>query len=411
MPSQPSNSLLGLDLQELTNLALGSAQPAYRGQQLFDALYRQRIDRLDQVSTLPLDYRARLAEEGWGVGLPKIARQFVSSDGTIRYLVELSDGETVETVWMPEGDGGERGDGSEAGDEIEAGTDGYSVVDCVVTGLRPVQRGEAPPPHVRRSTICVSSQVGCAVNCKFCFTALLGVKRNLEAGEIVGQIAAVLRDRGVDPPLERVNLVFMGMGEPFLNYDNFMKSVRLLVAGVGIPESRMTVSTAGIVPRIRDFGQEPVRPKLAISLNGSNDALRSALMPLNRKWNLAELMKAAREFPLRTRERMTFEYVLIEGVNDAPEQAREVVELVRGMRARINLIALNPGTELPYRTPEQERVVAFRQILVAAGIPAFVRRPRGRDIFAACGQLKKTMEVTPAGESKSTLTSKSTLSS
>jgi 23S rRNA (adenine2503-C2)-methyltransferase len=227
------------------------------------------------------------------------------------------------------------------------------------------------------------------VNCKFCFTALLGIKRNLEAGEIVGQIAAVLRDQEVEPPLQRVNIVFMGMGEPFLNYEHFMKSVRLLVEGVGIPESRMTVSTAGIVPRIRDFGKEAVRPRLAISLNGSNDALRSELMPLNRKWNLAELMQAAREFPLRTRERMTFEYVLLAGVNDAPEQARELVELVRGMRARINLIALNPGTELPYRTPDEERVAAFRQILVAAGIPAFVRRPRGRDIFAACGQLKR----------------------
>ncbi len=384
MQTQPSNSLLGLSLQELTDLATGSGQPAYRGQQLFDAVYRQKIDRLDQVSTLPLEYRARLAEQGWRVGFPSIARRFVSSDGTIRYLVELCDGETVETVWMPEGDGGEIGDGSEAGDEIERGT---------------------AAPGWRRATICVSSQVGCAVNCKFCFTALLGVKRNLEAGEIVGQIAAVLRDRGVEPPLQRVNIVFMGMGEPFLNYDNFMKSVRLLVEGVGIPESRMTVSTAGIVPRIRDFGQEPVRPKLAISLNGSNDALRSEVMPLNRKWNLAELMKAAREFPLRTREKMTFEYVLIEGVNDAPEQAREVVELVRGMRARINLIALNPGTELPYRTPEQERVVAFRQILVDAGIPAFVRRPRGRDIFAACGQLKRTVEVAPIIESKSTLSS------
>jgi len=377
MQSQTSNSLLGLDLQELTNLALESGQPAYRGQQLFDAVYRQKIDRLDQVSTLPLEYRARLVEEGWNVGLPTLARKFVSSDGTVRYLVELSDGETVETVWMPEGDGGETGDGSEAGDELEAGTDQERV-------------------SWRRSTICVSSQVGCAVNCKFCFTALLGVKRNLEAGEIVGQIAAVLRDQGVEPPLQRVNIVFMGMGEPFLNYDNFMKSVRLLVEGVRIPESRMTVSTAGIVPRIRDFGQEAVRPKLAISLNASNDALRSEVMPLNRKWNLAELMNAAREFPLRTRERMTFEYVLIEGVNDAPEQAREVVELVRGMRARINLIALNPGTELPYRTPGQERVLAFRQILVDAGILAFIRRPRGRDIFAACGQLKRTVEVAPA---------------
>jgi len=402
MPIQPSNSLLGLDLQELTNLALGMGQPAYRGQQLFDAVYRQKIERLDQVSTLPVEYRDRLAEEGWQVGLPRIARKFISSDGTVRYLVELADGETVETVWMPEGDGGESGDGSEAGDEIESGID----PERVVAGLRPAVRGpsaplragSAPSPHVsgRRATICVSSQVGCAVNCKFCFTALLGVKRNLEAGEIVGQIAAVLREQGAEPPLQRVNIVFMGMGEPFLNYDNFMKSVRLLAEGVGIPASRMTVSTAGIVPRIHDFGQEPLRPKLAISLNGSNDVLRTEVMPLNRKWNLGELMKAAREFPLRARERLTFEYVLLADVNDAPEQAREVVELVRGIRAKINLIALNPGTELPYRTPEQERVLAFQRILVAAGIPTFVRRPRGRDIFAACGQLKRTVEIAPA---------------
>ena len=395
MPSQPSNSLLGLNLQELTSLALGSGQPAYRGQQLFDAVYRQKIERLDQISTLPLEYRARLAEQGWEVGLPRIARKFISSDGTARYLVELADGETVETVWMPEGDGGESGDGSEAGDEMESG----SASESVVAGLRPAGRGGASSPHMhmgwRRATICVSSQVGCAVNCKFCFTALLGVKRNLEAGEIVGQIAVVLREQGVEPPLERVNIVFMGMGEPFLNYDNFMKSVRLLAEGVGIPESRMTVSTAGIVPRIHDFGQEPLRPKLAISLNGSNDALRTEVMPLNRKWDLEELMKAAREFPLRARERLTFEYVLLADVNDAPEQAREVVELVRGIRAKINLIALNPGTELPYRTPEQERVMAFQRILVAAGIPTFVRRPRGRDIFAACGQLKRTVEVAP----------------
>ncbi|HLX85405.1 MAG TPA: 23S rRNA (adenine(2503)-C(2))-methyltransferase RlmN [Terriglobales bacterium] len=371
-----SNSLLGLDLQELTALAIASGQPSYRGQQLFDALYGQKIERLEQVSTLPLDYRARLAEEGWSVGLPRIARKFTSNDGTVRYLIELADGETVETVWMPEGDGGESGDGSEAGDETDATT--------------------VPSANWRRATICVSSQMGCAVSCEFCFTALLGVKRNLEAGEIVGQIASVLRDEGVEPPMQRVNIVFMGMGEPFLNYDNFMKSVRLLADGVGIPASRMTVSTAGIVPRIRDFGREPVRPKLAISLNGSNDALRSEVMPLNRKWNLTELMSAAREFPLRPRERLTFEYVLLAGVNDAPEHAREVVELVRGMRAKVNLIALNPGTELPYRTPEPERVAAFQRILKAADIPVFVRRPRGRDIFAACGQLKRTVEIVPA---------------
>ena len=337
MPSQPSNSLLGLDLEELTELVLGSGQPAYRGKQLFDALYRQKIERVNDVSTLPLEYRDHLAKEGWQVGLPAISRKFVSQDGTVRYLIELSDGETVETVWMPEGDDGESGDGSEAGDEIEGGSDAEGGV----ASLRPAElssssdaSSSAASTSARwhRATICVSSQVGCAVNCKFCFTALLGVKRNLGAGEIVGQIVTVLRDQGVAPPLQRVNIVFMGMGEPFLNYDNFIKSVRLLVDGVQIPESRMTVSTAGIVPRIYDFGQEEVRPKLAISLNGSNDGLRSEVMPVNRKWNIADLMKAAREFPLRARERLTFEYVLLAGVNDAPEQAREVVELVRGIR-------------------------------------------------------------------------------
>jgi len=373
MQTLQSNSLLGLTAQELTALVLDSGQPAYRGQQLFDAVYRQRIETLDQISTLPLDYRESLGEQGWRVGLPAISQKFVSSDGTVRYLMALSDGETVETVWMPEGDDGEMGDGSEAGDE-----------------------GEAPPVagnSWRRATICVSSQMGCAVNCRFCFTALLGVKRNLTAGEIVGQIAAVLRDQGVQPPLQRVNIVFMGMGEPFLNYDNFMKSVGLLAEGVGIPEGRMTVSTAGIVPRIHDFGREAVRPKLAISLNASNDALRSEVMPLNRKWNLRELMDAARAFPLRSRERLTFEYVLLDGVNDAPENAHELTELVRGLRAKINLIALNSGVELSYRTPSQQRVEEFQRIVMAAGIPAFVRRPRGRDIFAACGQLKRTVEI------------------
>lgn len=364
------NSLLGLSFHELTALVADSGQPAYRARQIFDAVYRQKIDSLEKISTLPRDYRGRLSEQGWTVGMPTISRKFVSSDGTVRYLIELADGESVETVWMPEGDDGESGDGSEAGDEVESAAAMW-----------------------RRATICVSSQVGCAVNCRFCLTALLGVKRNLTAGEIVGQIATVLRDQNVQPPLQRVNLVFMGMGEPFLNYENFMKSVVLLVEGVGIPESRMTVSTAGIVPRIRDFGLEPVRPKLAISLNASNDTLRSEVMPLNRKWNLSDLMEAARAFPLRARERLTFEYVLLDGVNDKPEQARELAELVRGVRAKVNLIALNPGAELAYRTPAQERVQTFQKILIAAGIPAFVRRPRGRDIFAACGQLKRTVEI------------------
>jgi 23S rRNA (adenine2503-C2)-methyltransferase len=231
------------------------------------------------------------------------------------------------------------------------------------------------------------------VDCQFCLTALLGVKRNLTAGEIVGQVCAVLNDQGVSPPQDRVNIVFMGMGEPFLNYDNFIRGVNLLVEGVGIPESRMTVSTAGIVPRIYDLGAEPVRPKLAISLNASNDEIRSRLMPINRKWNLEKLVAAARDFPLRNREKLTFEYVLLDGVNDSPQSAHELAELIRGVRAKVNLIALNPGPGIAFQTPAENRVIQFQKILIDAGVPAFIRRPRGRDIYAACGQLKRTVEL------------------
>src|SRR5438445_397669 len=363
--------LLGLDLQELTKIVEEADEPGYRAHQLFHALYSERVSSPEEVSTLPKEFRSILAREGFSIGLPEIEKRFVSTDRTVRYLIGLADRETVETVWMPEGDDGEAGDGSEAGAE---------------TGGRTARARE-------RATICVSSQVGCAVNCQFCLTALLGVKRNLSAGEIVGQICAVLNDQRVSPPQNRVNLVFMGMGEPFLNYENFMKAVHLLVEGVGIPESRMTVSTAGIVPRIYDFGQEPVRPKLAISLNASNDGLRTRLMPINKKWNLEKLMAAAREFALRNRERLTFEYVLLEQVNDSPQNAQAVVELIRRVRAKVNLIPLNPGPEIDFQTPSEERGRAFEKVLVSAGVPTFIRRPRGRDIYAACGQLKRTLEL------------------
>ena len=373
VPEPTHKSLVGLDLNELGNLLAEFDQPSYRAQQLFESLYRQRVQSTEQISTFPQLLREELAKLGISMGWPKIESKFTSSDGTVRYLMAYPDGQTVETVWMPEGDGGEAGDGSDAGDEPSAGTKAWD-----------------------RATICISSQVGCAVDCHFCLTALLGVKRNLTAGEIVGQVCAVLNDQQVSPPLQRVNLVFMGMGEPFLNYDNCMKAVRLLVEGVGIPESRMTLSTAGIVPRIHDFGAEAVRPKLAISLNASNDELRSRLMPINRKWNLEMLAKAARSFPLRPRERLTFEYVLLDQVNDSAQNARELVELIRGVRAKVNLIALNPGPGIAFRTPARNRVLAFQQILIRAGIPTFIRRPRGRDIYAACGQLKRTVEIAAA---------------
>lgn len=360
--------LLGYSFQELSGLVESWGQPSYRARQLWEALYKQRLDSLEAVSTLPKELRSTLKTENYRVGLPEIEKRFTSVDGTVRYLLRFSDGQSVETVWMPEGDGGESGDGTEAGDEEVART--YD-----------------------RATICVSSQVGCAVNCQFCMTALLGIQRNLSAGEIVGQIIVVLNDHKVQMDRQRINLVFMGQGEPFLNYEQFIKAVRLLVEGVGIPESRMTVSTSGIVPRIHDLAQEAIRPKLAISLNGSNDEGRERVMPINRKWNIESLLAAVREFPLRSRERLTFEYVLLGGENDSVSNAREVAELLRGLRAKVNLIALNAGPEIPYRMPDDADVRAFQQVLMEAGIPAFVRRPRGRDIYAACGQLKRTNDL------------------
>ena len=381
-------SLLGLDRPEMASLIESWGEPAYRTKQLLEAVYRQRIEMVEEISTLPQPLRQKLGEKGVSVGLPRIDKRFVSQDGTVRYLIAFPDGQSVETVWMPEGDGGEAGDGSEAGEAAEQ-FDQDSRPGLKSSANRKPRQGQNPG----RSTICISSQVGCAVDCQFCLTALLGVKRNLSAGEIVGQVCAVLKDQKVSPPEDRINLVFMGMGEPFLNYENFVKAARLLVEEVGIAERRMTVSTAGIVPRIHDLGSEAIRPKLAISLNASNDALRTRLMPLNKKWNLEMLMAAARAYPLRTREWITFEYVLLGGVNDAPENAREVVELLRGIRCKVNLIALNPGPGIDFTTPEPHQVAAFQTILRGAGVPAFVRRPRGRDIYAACGQLKRTVEV------------------
>jgi 23S rRNA (adenine2503-C2)-methyltransferase len=238
--------------------------------------------------------------------------------------------------------------------------------------------------------------VGCAVNCQFCLTAKLGLQRNLTAGEIAGQVVAVLERQAVRVGRDRVNLVFMGMGEPFLNYDNFMAAVRLLVREVGLSPRRMTVSTSGIVPGIERFALEPtdVRPKLAISLNAPNDTIRAEIMPINRKWPTNEVIAAVRRVPLRPRERITFEYVLLGGVTDRPEHAREVARLVRrsGLPAKVNLIAWNPGPDIAYTMPSPAAVAAFHKLLIEAGITAYIRQPRGRDIFAACGQLKRTVE-------------------
>jgi 23S rRNA (adenine2503-C2)-methyltransferase len=388
--------LLSLSNEQLAELLSELGQPAYRLRQLLDGLYRQRWSALDQFTTLPISLRGQLTEARHSVGLPIIEKKFTSSDGTVRYLFQFSDGQSVETVWMPEGDGGEAGDGSDSGDEElaepshELSSRGRAATEkSALTDNRQLTTNN----RSARATICVSSQVGCAVDCKFCMTALLGLHRNLSAGEVTGQVLAVLNDQHVDIDRDRINLVFMGQGEPFLNYDNFMQAVRRLVLDAGIPASRMTVSTSGIVPRIADFGAEEIRPKLAVSLNASNEAQRTEVMPITKKWTIEKLLAVLRDFPLRNRERLTFEYVLLGGLNDTPAHARELVELIRGLRAKVNLIALNPGPEIPFTMPDADHVQAFQSILIAAGIPSFLRRPRGRDIYAACGQLKHTTEL------------------
>ncbi len=363
--SSCGKNLFGLSRQQLTGVMQGFRQPAYRAGQLVQAMFEQRIGSLEEVSTLPRGLRQELAQVGWAIDRPRIVETFRSVDGTERYLVAGQDGQTVETVWMPGGDGAEQGDGEEA----------------------------------LRATICVSSQVGCAVNCQFCLTAKLGLQRNLSAGEIAGQVIAVLERQAVQVGRDRINLVFMGMGEPFLNYDEFMTAVRLLVNEAGLAESRMTVSTSGIVPGILRLAGEAVRPRLAISLNAPDNAIREAIMPITRKWKIEEVIEAAGQLPLRPRERVTFEYVLLGGLNDSLQHADPLIALVRHapMPVKVNLIAWNPGPGIAYAIPEPEQVEAFQQRLIARGVPAFLRRPRGRDIYAACGQLKRTVtEIQPA---------------
>lgn len=378
-----AKSLFGYSFHLIRKLTESLTLEPYRSRQIWQALYRQRISTLEEITSLPVSVRKQLSDANYIVGLPKISQTFESSDGTERYLIACEDSETVETVWMPNGDDGEIGDGSEAADEELA------------SGRLPGASRLASETRVsRRATICVSSQVGCAVNCQFCLTAKLGVKRNLTAGEIAGQVVAVLNRHQVRIGRDRINLVFMGMGEPFLNYDNFMAAVHLLVEGVGIPESRMTVSTSGILPGIERFAKEKLRPKLALSLNAPNDSIREAMMPITRKWNIESLLAAMRAIPLRPRERLTFEYVLLGGVNDRAQDARELAALVKnsGVHAKVNLIVWNPGPEIPYHMPSPEDVAAFQKQLIASGVSAFLRRPRGRDIYAACGQLKRTLD-------------------
>jgi 23S rRNA (adenine2503-C2)-methyltransferase len=332
---------------ELTDIreALGPAQPGYRAKQLYEAIYRGQASDFVQITALPARLRQELAGKH-SLGLPEIVQLYQSSDGTRRYLLSLEDGRTVETVLMPEGE---------------------------------------------RDTICISSQVGCPVDCKFCMTALLGLERNLTSGEIVGQVLLVCRENQLRQDGGRLNIVMMGQGEPLLNLANVLKATRLLLdpQGFALSPRRITISTAGIIPKIEELGRETIRPKLAISLNASTEEMRRELMPITRKYHLKDLLEVCRRYPLRPWEKLTFEYVLLKGVNDSDTDARRVVKLLARLNCKVNLIALNPGPEIPYQTPDPERVTAFQQI-VRRSFPCFIRKPRGLDIYAACGQLKRS---------------------
>lgn len=348
--------LVGMELADVQT-ALGPDHPPFRARQIYDAVYRRKISDFKEITTLPKTLRERLAEH-FPVGVPEIEKRFQSTDGTRRYLLRLADGKTIEAVWMPEGE-------------------------RTADGLCADQNAE-------RSTICISSQAGCPVNCAFCLTALLGLERNLSAGEIVGQVLRVAADNHLEANADRLNIVMMGQGEPLLNLENVLKATRLLTdpEGMAISPRRITLSTSGIIPKIVEMSREPVRPKLAISLNASTEEQRQKLMPITRKYHLSDLVDACRAYPLRPWEKLTFEYVLLKDVNDSDADARRVVKLLARLNAKVNLITLNPGPGIPFETPAPDRVAAFQSI-VRKSMPCFIRKPRGLDVFAACGQLKR----------------------
>jgi 23S rRNA (adenine2503-C2)-methyltransferase len=389
--------LLGKSKDELREMCAAMGEPAYRGGQIYHALYAERKFALAEMTNLPAALRARLAAEAT-ISLPAVKQRFESGDGSVRYLFELGAAEKPRV-------------NTETAESTE--------------NRRPLRAASVEAvfmPSEGRQTICVSTQAGCAVDCQFCLTAQLGLIRNLTAGEILGQVLVALgedrrgggaksevkaevraaeEDAGLKPGATQAvagitqrdaiqtNVVLMGQGEPLLNFEAVMAALRILLdpEGVGISAKHVTLSTSGIVPGIERLGLEKVRPKLAISLNASSDEQRDALMPINKKYPLSVLLDACRKYPLRPWEHLTFEYVMLGEVNDAAEDARRVVRLLGPLKSvKVNLIPWNPG-ELPYRESSAERIEEFRRILVDKGIPAFVRYSRGRDVMAACGQL------------------------
>lgn len=334
-------NLVGASLEQIEEAVRRMGEPPYRARQIYAGIYRRRLRRWEDFTDLGKEFRRKLAER-FVLDYPPVRKVFVSRDGTRRYLFEMDGGHKIESVFIPE---------------------------------------------ERRDTICVSTQVGCAVGCLFCATGRLPLKRNLSVGEIVGQVLSLSADRG--SASRRLNIVLMGMGEPLYNFDNVMQAIRLMTdaRGMCVSPRRVTLSTSGVVPGIRKLSMEPVIPNLAISLNAADDDVRNRIMPINKRWNLEALMNACRAFPMERRRRITFEYVLIDGINDSPEDARRLARLLRGLKKKINLIPLNPDPWISLKAPEPERVLEFERILASHHITVSIRRPRGEDISAACGTL------------------------
>ena len=337
----PRPDLAGLERPAIEALVAATGLPAYRGRQIFRWVHRRGATDFAGMTDLPLDLRRQLDEQ-FRLETPEVAGREISTDGTTKFLLALADGRHIESVFIPD------------------------------TPAR---------------TFCISTQVGCAMRCAFCLTGKMGMVRNLTPGEIAGQVRVLARELGLlDAPF---NIVLMGMGEPLHNYDATMSALRILADehGLGLPARRVTLSTVGVLPALERLASEPYMPNLAVSLHATTEAVRDALVPVNRKYGLADLIEACRRFPVKRRERITFEYVLLAEVNDTPADARRLVKLLAGLRAKVNLIPLNAAAGIPFERPADTRVDAFARILAEKGVTVSVRKSRGRDIRAACGQL------------------------
>src|SRR4051812_48708924 len=332
--------------------AVAQGWARFRGEQVGRWVHDRNARSFDEMSNLPADVRATLADRAQ-IGSLTIAEIQTSADGTRKLRLVTRDGQSIESVIIPDGE---------------------------------------------KTTQCISSQIGCAVDCQFCATAKMGLKRNLDAGEIVDQVYLARRLLSeVEPDRKLTNLVYMGMGEPLHNYDNMVKSLRILChdKGAKLGQRRVTVSTSGLVPKLERLGNEDVRPNLAVSLNAPNDEIRDQVMPINRKWNIGKLLAALKAYPLEQRRRITFEYVLLAGVNDSLRDATQLAKLLRGFKCKVNVIPYNPHPEAPYVRPADAVVEAFQMECKRLGLPTYLRRPRGDDIDAACGQLANRSNGTP----------------